>query len=37
MSGILKSVSAVRIFVDAWGGTLTFPRDPAGNILTLVG
>lgn len=29
-------------FVDApekqsWGGTLAFPRDPAGNILTLVG
>ena len=22
---------------QAWGGTLAFPRDPAGNILTLVG
>jgi hypothetical protein len=53
MSGILQSVSAVRIFVDdidrarhsivtsperqGWGGTLAFPRDPDGNILTLVG
>jgi catechol 2,3-dioxygenase-like lactoylglutathione lyase family enzyme len=22
---------------QVWGGTLAFPRDPAGNILTLVG
>jgi hypothetical protein len=49
MGGILKSVSAVSIFVDdldrarrfygeqAWGGTLAFLRDPDGNVLTLVG
>ena len=22
---------------QVWGGTLAFPRDPAGNVLTLVG